>query len=75
MRIEFDDKESSFFKLEQLSSEMFLNGFFCSVTEYNDYLIYNALRSRQDNIALTWVLRKRGTDDIAAYMSLVADAI
>jgi len=67
MRIEFDDKESSFFKLEQLSSEMFLNGFFCSVAEYNDYLIYNALRSRQDNIVLTWVLRKRGTDDIAIY--------
>jgi hypothetical protein len=31
MQIEFDEKESSFFKLEQLSSEKFLNGFYCSV--------------------------------------------
>jgi hypothetical protein len=75
MRIEFGDKESSSFKLEQLASEMVLSGFCCSVAEYNDYLTDNAIRSRQDNIALTWVLRKRGTVDIAAYMSLVADAI
>jgi len=75
VRIEFSDKESSFFKLEHLSSEMILSGFYCSVAEYNDYLTDNALRSRQDNIALTWILRKRETDDIASYMSLVADAI
>jgi len=75
VRIELSDKESSSFKLEQLTSEMVLSGFYCSVAEYNDYLTSNALRSRQDNIALTWILRKRGTDDIVAYMSLVADAI
>jgi len=75
VRIELSDKESSYFKLEQLTSEMSLNGFNCSINEYNEYLISNALRSREDNIALTWVFRKRETGDIAAYMSLVADAI
>jgi hypothetical protein len=75
LRIELSNKESSSFKLEQISPEMAFGSFCCSIAEYNDYLTSNALHSRQDNIALTWVLRKRGTDDIAAYMSLVADAI
>jgi hypothetical protein len=75
MKIEFNEKESLYFILEQLIPEMALDGFCCSVSEYTEYLTGNALRSRQDNVALTWLLRKRKTGDIAAYMSLVSDAI
>jgi hypothetical protein len=75
MRVEFTDKESDYFMLEQLDSDSVLDGFSCSISEYNDYLTDSALRSRQDNIALTWLLRKKDTGEIAAYMSLVADAV
>ena len=75
MPIEFSDKESIYFELEQISPDAVLDGFDCSVPEYNDYLVRNALRSAQDNIAVTWLLRKRETGEIAAYMSLVADAV
>jgi hypothetical protein len=63
------------FYLEQLSSTTFIKAFACSVEEYNDYLIKDALRSQIDHIALTWLLRERQTDEIVAYMSLIADAI
>jgi GNAT superfamily N-acetyltransferase len=66
---------ASFFYLEQLSLNTSLDGFLCSVAEYNDYLFEDALRSQNDHIALTWLLRERATGIIAAYMSLIADAI
>ena len=75
MRIEFSDKESNCFKLERITPDAILDGFDCSVAEYNDYLTGSSIRSRQDNIALTWLLRKQDTSDIVAYMSLVADAV
>jgi GNAT superfamily N-acetyltransferase len=65
----------SFFYLEQLSLNTPLDGFLCPVAEYNDYLFEDALRSQNDHIALTWLLRERATGIIAAYMSLIADAI
>jgi hypothetical protein len=43
--------------------------------EYNDYLFNDALRSMDDHIALTWLLTERSTRKIAAYMSLIMDAI
>ena len=73
--IEFGDKEVRSFKLEQISPDMVFDGFDCSIPEYNDYLIHNALHSKQDNTAFTWLLRKRETGGVAAYMSLVADAV
>jgi hypothetical protein len=63
------------FYFEQLSSDTLLDNFSCLVTEYNDYLFNDALRSQNDHIALTWLLRERATGNIAAYMSLIADAI
>jgi ribosomal protein S18 acetylase RimI-like enzyme len=63
------------FWIEQLSSDTPLDGFSCLINEYNDYLFDDALRSQNDHIALTWLLRERTSGTIAAYMSLIADAI
>jgi len=65
----------SHFYLEPLRVNSDVQGFCCSITEYNDYLVNDALRSMNDHIALTWLLVERATDRIAAYMSLIMDAI
>jgi len=57
------------FYFEQLSSSTMLDSFSCFVTEYNDYLYDDALRSQNDHIALTWLLRERTTGDIAAIIA------
>jgi ribosomal protein S18 acetylase RimI-like enzyme len=64
-----------YFWVEQLSSDTSVDGFSCLVDEYNNYLFDDALRSQNDHIALTWLLRERATGNLAAYMSLIADAI
>jgi len=64
-----------YFWIEQLSYNTSLDSFSCFINEYNNYLFEDALRSQNDHIALTWLLRERTTDNIAAYMSLIADAI
>ncbi|MCL2762813.1 MAG: GNAT family N-acetyltransferase [Treponema sp.] len=64
-----------YFYLEQLSPDTVLDGFSCLITEYNDYLFDDALRSQNDHVALTWLLRDRTSGEIVAYMSLIADAI
>jgi len=63
------------FYLEQLSSETKLIDFSCSITEYNDYLTNDALRSQDDHVALTWLLRERDSNKIISYMSVITDAI
>jgi len=63
------------FKLEPFTPSKPLQNFHCPITEYNDYLYNDALRSMNDHIALTWLLTERSTDKIAAYMSLIMDAI
>jgi len=63
------------FYFEQLSSVTLLDSFSCLIAEYNNYLFDDVLRSQNDHIALTWLLKERTTDNIAAYMSLIADAI
>ncbi|MDR0442803.1 MAG: hypothetical protein LBH44_05285 [Treponema sp.] len=65
----------TWFCLEQLSPDTKFDDFSCSIAEYDDYLYKDALRSQNDHIALTWLLRERTTGIIAAYMSLIADAI
>jgi GNAT superfamily N-acetyltransferase len=65
----------SLFYFEQLSPDTPLDNFSCLIVEYNDYLFEDALRSQNDHVALTWLLRERNTGVIAAYMSLIADAI
>ena len=66
---------NTLFYFEQLSPDTSLDSFSCVITEYNKYLNEDALRSQNDHIALTWLLRERTTNTIAAYMSLIADAI
>jgi len=76
VRIQFGKKEGvSVFKLEPLFPSMVLSGFSCAFEEYNEYLYRDALRSQNDHIAKTWLLRERATGNIAAYMSLIMDAI
>jgi hypothetical protein len=69
------DNASKYFYLEPLTSEKGIANFKCSVAEYNEYLFEDALRSLQDHIAKTWLLRELATGSLVAYMSLVADAI
>ena len=66
---------SPFFYFEQLSPNIPLDTFSCLIAEYNDYLFEDALRSQSDHVALTWLLKERTSGAIAAYMSLIADAI
>jgi len=76
MRIQFGNKEhSKTFKLEPLTISISLDRFRCQLEEYNNYLYKDARRSQHDHIALTWLLREQNTGAIAAYMSLIADAI
>jgi ribosomal protein S18 acetylase RimI-like enzyme len=64
-----------YFYLRPLIPQQDYSGFRCEVSEYNDYLKNDALRSMNDHIALTWILTERSTGKIAAYMSLIMDAI
>ena len=64
-----------YFYLEKLSSEKTLGIFMCLINEYNDYLFLDAIRSLKDHIAKTWLLCDKVTGKIAAYMSLIMDAI
>jgi hypothetical protein len=63
------------FNIEILNSDIPVRPFDCRINEYNDYLTKEALRSQNDHIALTWLLREKSSKGIAAYMSLIADAI
>ena len=66
---------STLFYFEQLSHNTKLSEFSCSIAEYNNYLNEDALRSQDDHVALTWLLRERKSNEIIAYMSLITDAI
>ena len=64
-----------YFYLQPLSENSTLDSFYCSIIEYTDYLTKDAMRSMQDHIAKTWLLYELSTGKIAAYMSLIMDAI
>jgi hypothetical protein len=64
-----------YFYLEKLVPEKPPVSFRCLVVEYNDYLFQDAIRSLNDHIAKTWLLRDKKTREIVAYMSLIMDAI
>jgi len=66
---------NTLFYFEQISIISRIKDFSCSVKEYNDYLYNDALRSKDDHIALTWLLKERSTESVSAYMSLISDAI
>ncbi|MDR1470324.1 MAG: GNAT family N-acetyltransferase [Spirochaetaceae bacterium] len=74
VRITADNAEKYFF-LEPFDHEKTAVIFSCPINEYNEWLFQDASRSQKDHIAKTWLLRERSTGKIAAYMSLVMDAI
>ena len=74
IRISSENAEKYFF-LECLVPEKLPTSFKCAIQEYNDYLFNDAIRSYNDHIAKTWLLLEYSTGQIAAYMSLIADAI
>jgi hypothetical protein len=63
------------FDLGPLTDTFPVSGFSCPMEEYTDYFHKDALRSQRDHIAKTWLLWERATGSIAAYMSLIMDAI
>jgi hypothetical protein len=69
------ENATDYFYLEKLTPERSFGSFFCPVTEYNDYLIKDAIRSLKDHISKTWLLCEQETGKIAAYVSLIMDAI
>jgi hypothetical protein len=69
------DNGLNFFYFEKLYATSSLEDFCCSVPEYNEYLSADAIRSRNDHIALTWLLRDKEQKRIASYMSLITDSI
>jgi GNAT superfamily N-acetyltransferase len=76
MRIQFGKtRDSTAFRLEPLAASINITGFSCHIEEYGEWLRKDALRSQNDHIARTWLLRERSTGKIAAYMSLIMDAI
>jgi hypothetical protein len=64
-----------YFELRPLTPATGLVGFHSSVDEYTGYLHNEALKSQKDHVAVTWLLYAKSTNTIAAYMSLIADAI
>ncbi len=63
------------FYTKKLTETDQLSNFHCSVNEYNEYLMKDALRSQRDHVAFTWLLLDRDTNEIVSYMSLITDAI
>jgi hypothetical protein len=64
-----------YFYIESLSENNDLKDFNCNLIEYTDYLLKDALCYMKDHIAKTWLLCDIKTGKIAAYMSLIMDAI
>jgi len=67
VRINLQNGDKIFY-FEQLSPDTPLSSFSCSIAEYNNYLFEDALRSQDDHIALTWLLRERKSGETFAYM-------
>jgi ribosomal protein S18 acetylase RimI-like enzyme len=70
-----DENSDRYFYLERFIHGVQTGAFDCSITEYNVYLSEDALRSQNDHIALTWLLRDNSNKETVAYMALIADAI
>jgi hypothetical protein len=75
-RIQITHKNANnYFRFQSFTSPTACGSFDCGIPEYNDYLFKDAPRSMNDHIAFTWLLAERSTGKIAAYMSLIMDAI
>ena len=66
---------NKYFYFQSLTSVAVCGNFDCGIPEYNEYLLCDALRSMSDHIAFTWLLTEQTSGKIAAYMSLIMDAI
>jgi len=69
------ENAEKYFYLETLVPGNLPSYFQCSIEEYNDYLFHDSIRSLNDHIAKTWLLVESASSQIAAYMSLITDAI
>jgi ribosomal protein S18 acetylase RimI-like enzyme len=69
------ENSNDYFYLERLNASSSLDGFASPLTEYDEYLFQDALRSQDDHVALTWLLRENSGGNAAAYMALIMDAI
>jgi GNAT superfamily N-acetyltransferase len=65
----------NYFYLEPFTTEKTVVLFRCPIDEYNEWLFQDAIRSQKDHIAKTWLLWELKTGKVAAYMSLIMDAI
>jgi hypothetical protein len=75
-RIEISPKNANaYFYFQSFTLLTACSNFDCGIPEYNDYLFRDALRSVNDHVAFTWLLKERSTEKTAAYMSLIMDAI
>jgi GNAT superfamily N-acetyltransferase len=70
-----EDSADQFFCFERLAERAPVGDFECRIGEYTGYLREEALHAQADHIAQTWLLRERESGGIAAYMSLIADAV
>ncbi|MDR1468196.1 MAG: GNAT family N-acetyltransferase [Spirochaetaceae bacterium] len=70
-----EDNAEHYFRLELLVADAPVEVFRCTVPEYAAYLREEAFRAQTDHVATTWLLREEVDGEIAAYMSLVADAV
>jgi ribosomal protein S18 acetylase RimI-like enzyme len=70
-----EENGDRYFRLERLAADAPVGAFRCAVPEYTGYLREEALRAQTDHVAVTWLLREEASGKIAAYMSLIADAV
>jgi hypothetical protein len=70
-----ENNAKQFFRLKRLTADAPVEAFRCAVPEYDCYLREDALRAQTDHVAVTWLLREEAGGAIAAYMSLIADAV
>jgi hypothetical protein len=70
-----EDNADQFFRFERLAVNAPIGDFECRIGEYTDYLREEAIHAQADHVAQTWLLRERESGGIAAYMSIIADAV
>jgi hypothetical protein len=70
-----EENGDQYFHFERLTADAPVEAFQCAVPEYAAYLREDAFRAQTDHVAITWLLREKKGGEIAAYMSLITDAV
>jgi hypothetical protein len=70
-----EDNAYQLFRFERLTVSAPVGDFECRIGEYTGYLREEALHAQADHVARTWLLRERESGGIAAYMSVITDAV